>query len=237
MTNETNKTNENVYYVYSYTDPRNDEIFYIGKGKNYRDTEHLRNVKNKLVTKSENKRKAQRIQDILDAGYFPVILRLKSNLSNQDAHRYEEELIALYRTIEDGGQLLNYFRKYKLTNCDKNQISESLKRYHAANPTAMLGRKFSDETRLKQSRARNNFFANGGTVHNLKIWVTPHGEFKGKPAAVEATGLTIKQIQKRCETQCDWPITREAAIQIKDFNALSFVGKTWRELGWFQKTI
>lgn len=235
MTNETN--NQNVYYVYTYTDPRNNEIFYVGKGKKYRHTEHLRNVKNNLLGKSDNKRKSQRIKDILDSGIEPLIEKVKCDLSNYEAHFFEEELISKYKTIEDGGCLLNYFRKYKLTDLDKNQISESLKRYYSNNPNPMLGRKTSDETKAKQSLSRKAFFANGGIIHNKKIWVTPYGEFFGRLEAAIASGLTEKQINKRCVSQCDMPITKQSAIQIKDFDALLFTGKTWRELGWFQKTI
>lgn len=235
MTNEI--TNENVYYVYTYTDPRNDEIFYVGKGKNYRDTEHLRVVKNNLILKSDNKRKSNRIREILSCNLIPIIVRIKSNLSNEESHSLEEELIDKYKTIEDGGCLLNYFRSYKLTDPDKNQISESLKKYYSTNDGTRLGKITSEETKLKQSLARKIFFANGGVIHNKKIWVTPHGEFHSRDSAASFTGLTIKQLNKRCESQCDLIITKQSAVQIKDFNALSFVGKTWRELGWFQKTI
>lgn len=235
MTNETN--NQNVYYVYTYTDPRNNEIFYVGKGKKYRHTEHLRNVKNNLLGKSDNKRKSQRIKDILDSGIEPLIEKVKCDLSNYEAHFLEEELISKYKTIEDGGCLLNYFRKYKLTDLDKNQISESLKRYYSNNPNPMLGRITSEETKLKQSISRKEFFKNGGTVHNALIWVTPFGEFNSRFFAAIGCNLTEKQIQKRCGSQCDLVITRQSAVQIDDLDKSFIIGKTWRELGWFQKNI
>ena len=229
--------NKNVYYVYTYTDPRNDEIFYVGKGKKYRDTEHLRAVKNKWVHRVENRQKYDRILAILNNNQEPIITRVASSMSEADAFTLETSLINKYKRVGEGGLLVNIYSGSQQDPYSRKCISESLKRYHAANPTAMLGRKFSEETKLKQSIARKEFHANGGKVNCQKIWVTPFGEFNGKPAACLTTGLTIKQIQKRCEAQCDLVITNNAATQIKDFNAFPFVGKTWRELGWFQKTV
>jgi hypothetical protein len=235
VTNET--TNENVYYVYTYTDPRNDEIFYVGKGKNYRDTEHLRAVKNAWRCRRENVSKWTRIKNILNEGFEPIINRVKSDLLEHDAFILESELISNYKRIQEGGTLLNIFNGSILDDIARSSVSESLKKYYSTNDGTRLGKITSEETKLKQSLARKIFFANGGVIHNKKIWVTPHGEFHSRDSAASFTGLTIKQLNKRCESQCDLIITKQSAVQIKDFNALSFVGKTWRELGWFQKTI
>ncbi len=229
--------NKNVYYVYTYTDPRNDEIFYVGKGKKYRDTEHLRAVKNKWVHRVENQQKYDRILAILNNNQEPIITRVASSMSEADAFTLEASLINKYKRVGEDGSLVNIYSGSQQDAYSRKCISESLKKYYANNSNPMLGRKTSDETKVKQSLSRAVFFANGGVIHNKKIWVTPYGEFFGRLEAAIASGVTEKQINKRCASQCDMSITRQSAIQIKDFDALLFIGKTWRELGWFQKTI
>lgn len=227
---------ENYYYVYTYTDPRNSEIFYVGKGKNHRDTEHLRSVINNWsLSKSYNKRKDERIKSILSENREPIVQRVFQNLTNLEAHRLEENLISDLGVIEDQGQLLNYFRRYKLTDSDKDQISESLKKYYENNDVWNKGKEFSEDIKHKQSESRKRFFDKGGLNSNTKVWVTPYGEFISRSKAVEATGLTAKQLNKRCSEYNLKEITTQSAVQIKDFDAKNFIGYTWKELGYSTK--
>ena len=53
------------YYVYLYIDPRNDEIFYVGKGQNNRAFSHL--------SESSESDKVKRIEDIRNEGLEPRI--------------------------------------------------------------------------------------------------------------------------------------------------------------------
>ena len=53
------------YYVYLLVDPRNDAIFYIGKGKGNRVSHHAKNAKSGIV---QNAEKHKRICDIHNAG-------------------------------------------------------------------------------------------------------------------------------------------------------------------------
>lgn len=229
----------NEYYVYTYTDPRNGEVFYVGKGKRYRDTEHLRNVQNNTLVKSENKRKFIRIKEILDENLKPIIKREKTNLTNFEAYELEKSLIDKYLVLEDGGTLLNYFRSYKLTNKDKDLISESLKKYYSNNSEKgswNKGKSWSENSKKIMSESRLKYLKNGGRSTNglLLDWVTPYGVFKSyKDPIILEFGLTPKIVQKRCSEQCDKIITIQSACQIKDFDATQYIGKTWRELGWF----
>jgi hypothetical protein len=101
----------------------------------------------------------------------------------------------------------------------------------------MKGRKTSPETKNKQSEARSRLMKSGYRVHNSLNVITPYGIFKSTedPLAL-AFGLTRKMLTKRCIVFVDKKITRQAAIQIKDFDASLFIGKTWRELGWYSES-
>lgn len=74
-------------YVYVYIDPRNGEIFYIGKGKNDRLFSHLRDT-------SETKKTA-RITDIRNSGKEPQIDLLRYGLSDSEAELVEASAIDL----------------------------------------------------------------------------------------------------------------------------------------------
>ena len=74
-------------YVYMYIDPRNNEIFYIGKGKNGRVYAHLRDT-------SEHDKTA-RIAKIRQAGQEPQIDFLRYGLSDSEAMLVEAVAIDL----------------------------------------------------------------------------------------------------------------------------------------------
>lgn len=75
------------YYVYLYIDPRDDVVFYVGKGVGNRCFSHL-----KSVGESD---KAQRIADIHTAGTRPRIEILKYGLSEKEALLVEATAIDL----------------------------------------------------------------------------------------------------------------------------------------------
>ena len=77
-------------YVYMYIDPRNNEIFYIGKGKNGRVYAHLRDT-------SEHDKTA-RIAKIRQAGQEPQIDFLRYGLSDSEAMLVEA--VAIDRSEE-----------------------------------------------------------------------------------------------------------------------------------------
>lgn len=96
--------NVGVYYVYQYVDPRNDEIFYIGKGKHRRFEFHLK----ENPQTSRNKLKSNRIQSIRKDGYEPIVSFIIENINEPYAYAIEEELINVIGTIKDGtGPLTN----------------------------------------------------------------------------------------------------------------------------------
>jgi hypothetical protein len=73
------------YYVYAYFDPRNYEMFYVGKGKDSRKNAHH---PNKAGTAKE-----RQIHEIERAGQKPLIRIIATNLTDEQAYLVEKALI------------------------------------------------------------------------------------------------------------------------------------------------
>ena len=91
------------YYVYGLIDPRNKQIFYIGKGTKNRVFEH---EKESLNNPDSDKLKLKTIQGIKNEGLEVEKIIINSNLTEQEAFVAEASLINIY----------NYFSNTKLTN-------------------------------------------------------------------------------------------------------------------------
>ena len=105
-------------YVYVYLDPRKPGIFeygdykfdyepfYVGKGKEDRDTQHLRDLFH--LGGRKNTCKDNKLKAIIQQGKAPIILRLIENLTDDEACAKEIEMIALIgRSCEKTGPLTN----------------------------------------------------------------------------------------------------------------------------------
>ena len=75
------------YYVYLYIDPRNDEVFYIGKGKGNRCFAHLKS--------NAESDKVERILELRKLGLEPKIELLKYGLTESEALLVEQTAIDL----------------------------------------------------------------------------------------------------------------------------------------------
>lgn len=82
----------NKYYVYVYIDPLTMIPFYIGKGSKNRCNSHLNEAKSK-VCKSGNKHKFNKILQLLEWGLYPIIIKIRENLSLKEASFLEEIFI------------------------------------------------------------------------------------------------------------------------------------------------
>lgn len=83
---------DDIFYVYTLTDPRDGTVFYVGKGMGNRLNSHVADVRAGRVL---NKRKHDRIKAILDAGLdvrAEVVARFDSE---DDALQYERDRIAI----------------------------------------------------------------------------------------------------------------------------------------------
>lgn len=94
-----------IYYVYKLIDPRINLPFYIGKGKNNRCMDHLKET----VDNTSNINKFHRINEILNSGNNVHIEKIKENLDEESAYRLEEDMILYYgrEGIEYNGILTN----------------------------------------------------------------------------------------------------------------------------------
>lgn len=129
-----------VYYIYFLIDPRNEEIFYIGKGKGNRINDHVKNARKGVI---DNVKKYQRINEIHDAGYEVTLEKKHIYLSEREAYKLERELIADYKylglTNIQGGIVtnaeLNYQKSLDLLNRIKPfnrwiyEINDDIRRY------------------------------------------------------------------------------------------------------------
>ena len=261
------KENKNVYYVYTYTDPRNNEVFYVGKGKGRRCFEHIREVENSRVEKIKisNVEKYNLIKDIIDNGFYPLIVIKFKNLSEHQSLYLEKLYIKKYKFKENGGTLLNKKTSNKITQDLSESVSESLKKYFEENDVWNKGKPWDSNTKAKMSKARKRFFDSGGKnwcdgikmseefckansegqkrrfqtqrQHNALYWVTPEGIFDSKKAAAEATGLTEGQIKLRCQMYNNIiPIHNKIKIEISEKYGPDKVGLTWKEIGYYTQS-
>lgn len=81
------------FYVYHLVEPRNQEVFYIGKGRANRARQHVSAAINFV---GENIQKEMRIRTILHAGFHPIIIRIAEKLTETAAYKAERESIARF---------------------------------------------------------------------------------------------------------------------------------------------
>jgi hypothetical protein len=98
---------EMLYYVYGLIDPRNNQVFYIGKGKDDRALSHF---SESVLSRSGNNRKSAKIRKLKSLGYSPVIEFYAQNIEDESlAYDIERTLIKKYGRIDYdiGGILTN----------------------------------------------------------------------------------------------------------------------------------
>ena len=133
---------KNIYYVYEHVRLDNDQIFYVGKGKNERyqskrnRNKHWHNIVNK-------------------AGFISKILF--DNLDEELALLCEQELISKYKFLKynlvnytDGGQGVSGLKHSKES---RHKMSNSQKKRFASESTWNKGKPWSDEIKDKLSKA------------------------------------------------------------------------------------
>lgn len=122
------------FYVYELVDPRDDAVFYVGKGTGRRDRSHLTDARTSSPT---NAARAMRIREILAAGHDVVIRRVHSDLTERQALNLERKRIAEIRLAN----LTNVTRGHS-TLADKAratlQTMPTIEKFMAAQPTKYL---------------------------------------------------------------------------------------------------
>lgn len=116
------------YYVYALIDPRDNEIFYIGKGKGNRYKAHISDYEKGMYSYIETK--FQKIKKIKEEGLEVRFVKLIDYLSEEDAYKIEEILIYnIGRKAFNEGNLTNFMiggNKKKYTYYYVKPINTSL---------------------------------------------------------------------------------------------------------------
>lgn len=105
--NNHKQEDELMYYVYGLIDPRNNQVFYIGKGKDDRALSHF---KESSLSTEGNTRKTAKIKKLISLGYSPMIEFYAQNIEDESlAYKIESSLIEKYGRVDydDNGILTN----------------------------------------------------------------------------------------------------------------------------------
>ena len=188
----------NIFYVYIYLDPRKPgnycygeytfdyEPFYVGKGCNKRDVQHLQKS---CKDSGYFKNKIKKIQRI--TGTNPVIMRQEDKISNECAVNLETKMIDIIGRYDLGrGPLLNM--KDRDEGVIGRIISEQTRKKIS---NANKGRKHTDENKKKISnslKGDKNPFYNKHHSEETKMKISESN--KGKTLSEE----TKRKISKQC---------------------------------------
>lgn len=135
------------FYVYSYTDPTNNIVRYIGKGCGYRVTDFNRH--NSVVVRWCN--------SLLNNGLTPTITIIKDNMIELDAFNLEKELVKQYGNVFDHtGTLFNFTAGGEGYSGGLRERRSSTLETKEKCRIASTGRKMSDETKRKMSEKKLN---------------------------------------------------------------------------------
>jgi len=89
------------WYVYALRDPRNNQVFYIGKGKRNRWYAHITGAREKI---NDPKLKLQKIREIETEGLEVEAFIIRSGIKTEEfAYDVEGAVIHAYRLLEHGG--------------------------------------------------------------------------------------------------------------------------------------
>jgi hypothetical protein len=105
------------YFVYFLIDPRNESIFYIGKGKGKRPYQHFKEIRSVAIY---NPLKCQRILEIKEASEKVQIKYFATELSEEEAFSIE-------------GSLIRFLAKTGITNIQSGSTKQTSKEWAAFN--------------------------------------------------------------------------------------------------------
>lgn len=178
------------FYVYEYIDPRNNKVFYVGKGKDNRLYVHLQPTKLK-----ENSPKSKLILEILSNGMEPVIKKKKTFSNETDALNYEMYLIAVYgienltnKTI--GGQGVSGFQSFEGKN-HTDSAKEKMREAQLGQKNSMAGDKWH------RSIAGRKSFSEKMSGENHPQYGKPRSEKTKEIISKKCKGLKLTKKQKQ----------------------------------------
>jgi len=183
------------WYVYTLSDPRTNEVFYVGKGQRYRMYTHYWLVKRNKVPNG-NYQLFRKIRDMIDSGIDISYNQVMHTDDEQIAYEFEKKLITeigldfLCNLVDGNGGVCsgdkhwNFGKhwsdevKRKISSSKKGQFhslqtKNKIKEYWQNNTHPMKGKNHTEEARHKMSKnhadfsgAANPFF---GKHHSTEI--------------------------------------------------------------------
>ena len=146
------------FYVYTYINPIDMRIFYVGKGSGNRLYRHLKNVINSNYTKNYNRHLFNKIKLISDLGHPPIIEKIFQ--TNNEALAYQKE-----------AELIKQIGLENLCNLDWGGLGAF---------------RFTDEQKRKQSEAHKGKKRSEEAKDKMKKWLSENGNpFKGRSHSEE----------------------------------------------------
>ncbi len=232
---------ENKFYTYIYLDPRKSgnyicgnytfeyEPFYVGKGKNGQWISHLITAKKENVnlTRSDNLHKYGKIRKILNENLEPIILKVKENLSEQEAFELEIYLIwAIGRNDLNLGPLTNMSDGGEgFSNpCQKTRFEIG---------SGSRGKPKSQQTKIKMSISAKG--KPKSKEHKTKLSISHKGKpspMKGRAHSLESNlknsekHKNIKQSKETIEKRIVANAGKKRSIETIEKLRRSFLGKT-----------
>ena len=133
------------YYVYLLIDPRDNQIFYVGKGQGNRVFAHAREAEQIEDAESE---KIEKIKEIIDSGKEVKCYIVRHGLEEEEALRIESVLIDV---LGKQNQLTNKVSGHKLNPEDDIISVEDIEMMYAAEPLTELDEDMVLAVMLNQS--------------------------------------------------------------------------------------
>ena len=167
---------DRIFFVYGLVDPRNNEIFYIGKGKGDRPEKHLKEAKKYERTgESTNVYKSRKILNILKAGFESYkIIFLHKNLTEDEAFDLEIKEInsrSNLTNVGEGGkggdnisnnpnkeEIIEKIRTSVKKRCEDPNYIKHLSEISSGEKNGMYGKHHTKNSRSKMSETRKKNF-------------------------------------------------------------------------------
>lgn len=173
-------SSENIYYVYLYIDPTNEQPFYVGYGKNNRKSSHIKEARNYPLRQSY---KLNKIRKLLKENNKPIIKIIDSNISKTQAIELEIFMISFIGRITmnegpltnltsggDGGDTSKSENFLKYVQSMK-EICKNRRWWNNGISQKFCENKPSDDFILGRLHFENNGAIKGSAIQKNKIWI------------------------------------------------------------------
>lgn len=214
------------YYIYEIIDPRDNNVFYIGKGTHRPGTsrrwvKHIREGETYYPGKRvSNIQKVKIINEIISSGNQPVCRIVFETNTEQHAFIKEKELITKYgRLINNTGCLTNLIEGGSGFHNYTEQMKEVRKIRNSGSNNPMFRRKHSSQSKEKMSISSQKYLKENGPYRHTEGWKQKLRE--NNPGG-KATSKRVYQIDDNGDIIKEWNSTRQAG---------KILGiKTWRNI-------